>query len=271
MREILNLDKIVYVTSHDRRESSTSSKGNQVKWFKNNKWIKADGLGYEGLSEAVASKLLSISNIEDFVEYKTVKILETDTNKEYRGCISDNFLKEDEELISLYRLFTSYGINLDLALSKLSIEEKINYVIDNVEQFTGLKDFKKWLGLLLEFDYLILNEDRHFHNIGVIYSKDGFRLMPIFDCGAGFLSDTSIDYSLEGSIATYMRLVNSKPFTPKFEKQMKAIYKICGSNIKMGEFGEYVDDIYTDEEVIRVNQIVKRMYRRLFGEQYIGR
>jgi len=34
------------VTAKDRVE--ISSKGNQVKWCKNGKWLKSDFLGYEG-------------------------------------------------------------------------------------------------------------------------------------------------------------------------------------------------------------------------------
>lgn len=46
-----------------------SSKGNQVKVFKNGFWYKDDYLGYEGAAECVVSRLLKYSNIIDFVEY----------------------------------------------------------------------------------------------------------------------------------------------------------------------------------------------------------
>ena len=44
---------------NDRR----SSKGNQYKFYTDNKWYKADYLGYEGLAEYVVSKLLRFSTL----------------------------------------------------------------------------------------------------------------------------------------------------------------------------------------------------------------
>ncbi len=47
-----------------------SSKGNQLKFCRDNIWYKADYLGYEGLVEYTVSKLLGLSDLEkdEFVE-----------------------------------------------------------------------------------------------------------------------------------------------------------------------------------------------------------
>ena len=42
-----------------------SSKGNQLKWEKDNIWYKADFTGYEGLSEFVISSLLKFTNLKE--------------------------------------------------------------------------------------------------------------------------------------------------------------------------------------------------------------
>ena len=42
-----------------------TSKGNQPKWHINNKWYKADHMGYEALAEYVVSELLKKSNIHN--------------------------------------------------------------------------------------------------------------------------------------------------------------------------------------------------------------
>ena len=39
-------------------ENRQSSKGNQMKWLKNDVWYKADYTGYEGLAEYIVSYLL---------------------------------------------------------------------------------------------------------------------------------------------------------------------------------------------------------------------
>ena len=40
-------------------EARQSSKGNQLKWRRDNNWYKADYSGYEGLAEYVVSELLA--------------------------------------------------------------------------------------------------------------------------------------------------------------------------------------------------------------------
>lgn len=48
-----------------RTNSRQSSKGNQLKWYKNGIWYKADYTGYEGLTEYVVSNLLKYSNLNE--------------------------------------------------------------------------------------------------------------------------------------------------------------------------------------------------------------
>lgn len=47
-----------------RTNNRQSSKGNQLKWYKNEIWYKADYTGYEGLAEYVVSNLLEWSNLK---------------------------------------------------------------------------------------------------------------------------------------------------------------------------------------------------------------
>ena len=60
------------IKTNDRQ----SSKGNQLKWCRNNVWYKADYMGYEGLVEYVVSRLLEKSSLkqEEYVLYKTEEI-----------------------------------------------------------------------------------------------------------------------------------------------------------------------------------------------------
>ena len=55
--------------------AATSSKGNQEKWYdkETNAWYKLDRIGFEALSEAVASEILrKYSNIETELGYQIV-------------------------------------------------------------------------------------------------------------------------------------------------------------------------------------------------------
>ena len=51
-----------------------TSKGDQLKFRSGDTWYKVDSLGYEGYVEAVTSRLLQYSSLENFVKYDTCKI-----------------------------------------------------------------------------------------------------------------------------------------------------------------------------------------------------
>lgn len=222
MMKRLNL----FSTSETRKNKLTTSKGNQPKYFdENNNFIKYDYLGYEGLSEIICSKLLSISSCSFFVHYNEFK---GDDNK--RGCISKNFLLPNQKMITLYRLFQSYQINIEKEMQSLNIVDKILYVANKVEEITGIDNFLEWLVSMLKFDFLVLNEDRHFNNIAVVYNNnlDKFSLMPVFDNGAALLSDL-YDYPIHLPLNDNVKKVHSKPFSSNFKKQFDACCSISNA------------------------------------------
>lgn len=47
-------------------------------------------------------------------------------------------------------------------------EERCRFLVQQIEQMTGLKNLGAYLGRLLTIDALFLNEDRHTHNIAVL-------------------------------------------------------------------------------------------------------
>src|SRR5699024_8055062 len=162
-----------------------TSKGDQPKWQLDGKWYKADHMGYEALAEVVVSQLLKQSNVPDFVEYRPVLIQYQ--GKEIPGCVSKNFRRKDEMLVSFERLHRTYkGRGLAAALGGINKPQgRIRYTIDFIEQTTGLTGVGKYLTLLLELDSFFLNEDRHTNNLAVIRNEKTkeFRLCPIFDNG----------------------------------------------------------------------------------------
>ena len=174
-----------------------TSKGNQLKWKLGDQWYKADHMGYEGLSEVLVSRLLHKTELKyPFVEYHPVEIAYK--GQKLLGCRSNNFLKENQKLIPLEKLYRqNTGRSLALSLVEFpEVPNRIRYTVEQVEKYTGLHDFGKYLTAMLELDAFFLNEDRHTNNIAVLYDteKDCYELSPIFDQGLSLLAETSFDF-----------------------------------------------------------------------------
>jgi len=110
-------DKYLYM-------DSGTSDGTQIKYHKDDVWYKVDNIGGEGLSEYLASKVLLCSNLkaEEYVVYEPV-IINGKT-----GCCSKNCLKDNESLISFYRLWAgTRGGDIAIYLSKMDYISKRYY------------------------------------------------------------------------------------------------------------------------------------------------
>ena len=117
------MDKIVLLDEYTKIEGHYSSKGNQWKWREGDYWYKADQLGYETLAETVISHILQHSTITDQVIYEPVILCYKD--KKLQGCRSKNFLGEQQELITLEKLFRQHiGMSLSKELSYFSDVKK---------------------------------------------------------------------------------------------------------------------------------------------------
>ncbi len=191
-----------------------STKGTQPKYLQGNYWYKQDQIGYEGISEALVSKILSLSNVKDFVFYERCIV------NGRNGCRSKNFLQTGESYISFQRLHEIYqGSNLTKTLQLMdTAEERIRYVLDFVYSKTKC-DCKKYLSQILALDMLILNTDRHLNNLGIVVNtiSGESRPAPIFDNGNSLLSDwgrfSNPDWEME------ILNVTGQPFSANLEYQ----------------------------------------------------
>ena len=226
----------------------TSSKGNQEKWCENNVWYKLDQFGYEALAEAVASKILEKSNIEadtpfTFVRYDVEKV--NVHNIARTACVSENFLNSGKAIVTINKLISN---NLDTSLlhklSKFNSDKKrIQYIVDMTTEITGLKCFDKYLTLLFEIDSLIMNDDRHLNNIAVLENNGKFDYCPIFDNGAGLLSNMQI-YKTDIEPKGIMKVMVASPFSMTFNRELKTIHSLYGSVLKFPKFTKAeIDDI----------------------------
>ena len=224
------------VTTEDRRATATSSKGNQTKWCKDGMWVKADFMGYEGIAECLSSVIAHNTNIGDFAPIVDYFACDgTAEEQVYTGCYSKNFLNAGESCVTTQRLMTfKYGKTLVRHLEKMSTKDRVKTVVDFMLDETAISNFGEWLTCLMEFDALILNEDRHLHNVAVIRKSDGtYRLMPLFDNGAAFCSDTTKDYPLSMPIQACVRKVKAKPFNTNFNTQISACRELYGEQLRV--------------------------------------
>ena len=155
------------------------------------------------------------------------------------------------------------------------VEDRAQFLVDQVIQMTGLKDFGKYLCTLLTIDALFLNEDRHMHNIGVLLDPLGiYHYCPVFDNGCSLLSDTTTDYPLEEDIIDLIPQVQAKTLSTDFLEQLDAVEKLYGQKLHFDFNGQIIETLLREEKFystdikIRVRDIIlqqRRSYQYLFS------
>lgn len=259
-----------------RTNDRQSSKGNQLKWENDGIWYKADYIGYEGLAEYMISHLLKKSTLlkDEFVLYDLERIKYK--SNIYTGVRSRNFLEEGWQLLTLERLFQNFfGQSLYRAIYDITeCENRLRFIVEQVERVTGLQNFGIYLNKLFTIDAFFLNEDRHTHNIAVLMSTDGkFAYCPMFDHGAGLLSDTRMDYPLSEDVYELMKQTSAKTISQDFDEQLDVSEKLYKGNLKfffkkqdikelLGKVTEYSEEEKQRAETILYEQM--RKYEYLF-------
>ena len=243
--------------------SYATSKGNLPKWHIDDFWYKTDAFGYENLSECLISDLLKYSNIYNYVEYKMIKGIYNSEVKSFSK--SKNFLNENENLLTFYRLyFLETGNELSKEIYNYKdVKERISFVVDFISNTYHLNQAAKTITSILELDMFFLNEDRHFNNF------------PLFDNGLSLLSDTN-EYNISVDVYKNMDKVKSKPFSNSFEEQCECAESLYGSVLKftftkndvLKEIDKY-RSFYSNELIERVITIIfeqMRKYQYLFED-----
>lgn len=221
----------------DDKIAETSSKGNQEKWLEHGRWYKLDQFGYEALAESLTSALLERSNIGrdtpfSFVRYQMERL--NVHNRERTGCSSENFLKPGQSIITLNHLLSRYlGGPLKSKLERLPSDKKrLVYLAEATAEYTGLEEFPQYLTLLFEVDALFLNDDRHLNNIAVLEQDGKYSYCPIFDNGAGLLSNTQMS-PMDIAPKALIGAVCARPFNTTFNRQIIAARSLYGPRLQM--------------------------------------
>lgn len=217
------------------RIAGTSSKGNQEKWLEDSRWYKLDLFGYEGLAETVTSRLLRQTNVQELgFRYVTYRMERLEVHRRTRnGCSSPNFLLPGESILTLADLFRKgIGPHWQAEVARQpNLAGKVHWMAEQTIRLTGLRRFGIYLTLLFEVDMLFGNEDRHLNNIAVLRRGEGFDYCPIFDFGAGLLSNVR-DYPMDVDPRAFVKQLRAQPLNTTFARQVKAARSVYGAQLQ---------------------------------------
>lgn len=210
----------IRVSDRNLISRTTTSKGDQKKWHKQGYYIKANKFGYENIAESIVAELCRNIRGLNFVDYHLCNILDEEVNKRYFGCYSLEFKPEGFTFVTFDKLLRLYLPKLEYnRLGDMCGEQLYTVVCDFIMKVTKI-DIFQYVNRCIALDALILNEDRHFNNLGVLISKDGVVYpAPLFDNGLSLLSDKH-DYPMQMNIDILVRKVKSLPFSRSFNKQI---------------------------------------------------
>lgn len=191
-------------------DTEGTSDGTQLKFYKDGYWYKEDNEGCEGEVEYLVSKMLTFSTLkpEEFVVYEQGKI------NGRCGCRSKTFLAPSRSFITLERLYGNVtGIPLFEKIKEFKgINGAAPYVIGFCKQTVGL-DLTDYFRKVFTLDYITLNEDRHFHNLGIIMDADGsYGCAPIFDNGKSLLN-CNLSINRDRPMEENIEKVVARPFS----------------------------------------------------------
>lgn len=240
-------------------QNESSSKGNQLKFYYQGYWIKLDNdRCYEGLAEEFVSKFEDL--IIDFphVEYKTDLFNYND--EIYKGCYSYNMYNDvNVTFHSLRSVLKAVYVPLSIFTEEDDIALNMQNVINTVHIYAGV-DITTYLFRLLLLDALIINEDRHYMNLGICRKGAQAAQAPCFDNGASLFC-TNWTYRKTRSLEENIKMASSvaRPFSKFYDKQVDACIRLGAKPLQIDKRGldqlmmYYHNPLYED----KMNNLIK--------------
>lgn len=208
----------------DKTPNNTSNGQLRKVWIKKeneNYLYKGAGTihNFEPINEVIASKICEILEVP-YVEYTIdiVKSKRQDTLVSICKCAID----KNEEIIPAYSILTEKASKVSKTIEDYNLYLEIlkEHKVPNAEEY---------LQKMFMLDYIILNEDRHLNNFGVIRDVETLewkRICPIFDTGRSMNTNVTTSYwdFEDGEIKCFTKeLISSKNlekfFTFKISKE----------------------------------------------------
>ena len=235
---------------------------------------------YNGIDEAATeyfARKINGEKWEDCAYNPSTDALQkiTDSMTKYTGVNGEEVLMktytgENKDLFK-----NVYNESLTSVLWHMSdVKERLEFLVNAIKNITGLNNWGEYICRLFTIDAFFLNEDRHMHNIAVLMNGKGeYKYCPVFDNGAGLLSDTTMDYPMEQDIYQMISEVKSKSVSQNFDEQLDVAENLYGQNLQFLFTKKNVSDIvnnadmYPPEERKRVELIIysqMNKYKYLF-------
>lgn len=178
----------------------------------------------EPISEVISSEIINKFNI-DCAKNKLSKIVLPNMNEEVLVSISEDFVKDNEEMMSIRSILGN--------VSRENLYDKVVALIPNL---------KIDIDRMIVMDFLINNIDRHLRNFSIINEEDnGVKFAPLYDHGLSLYADIQ-DYELEqDDKETWEMIDECKPFAESHYKQLDLIGEVNLPKVKLDEILEIVD------------------------------
>lgn len=162
------------------------------------------GIRQQPFNEKIATIVMQRLNIPH-IPYDVIFV----DDEPYSVC--ENFVTTDNELIPAWRM-------LKLANKPNDVSFYQHFV--NCCNSVGVKNVELFLDQMIVLDYIILNEDRHFNNFGLLRDPETLEYVsfaPMYDNG------TSLGYDTPTTLINRNRHINCKPFKTSFDEQLKLV------------------------------------------------
>lgn len=205
----------------------------------------------EPVSEVVASEIIRKFNIECAINTLS-KMKLPSFNEEVIVSISEDFLKENESLMSIRSILGNAG--------RENLYDKVISIIPN---------FKIDIDKMIVMDFLINNIDRHLRNFSVV-SKDGdiIKFAPLYDHGLSLYADVQ-DFELEqDDKETWEMIDECKPFCESHYKQLDLIGKVNLPKVSLSEIFDIVNkykEYLSEYRIECIKYLLETRYNFLIG------
>lgn len=200
----------------------------------------------EPYNEVVASKISELLDI-NAVKYEIL----IEHEKVYSAC--ENMINTDEELVPAYYLINSKNKPNDTSFYEYYVSLCENY---------GIKNARNELEDMIVLDYIMLNEDRHQRNYGVIRNVNTLkfeRLAPIFDTGFSLFYNTDTNDINDKGFS-----IRPKGFTSTFEKSIELVKSWDRYDFnKLNYIDEFMEEIFSNFSNERKNKLMSVVKNRI--------